>query len=1524
MRIQLRRTVLLAVFAFAFVMAFSVCTYTAHADVVVKKDESQVANAQTLAEAVEAVNSASNIKDGDSVTFIIQGNTYPGNMPAFDKRVKLDIYGVLDNDDIVKHGDESINISNAASVEIRNLDLFCDAFIDDSMKASDVSIKRVNSYGRLEIRNAGSCSIDGTREGGSRSKVQELKVLGSTGSKVKVSVIKGIEAEEKGDYYPGYEISCAECGEISNINIDNNQLVLEHARVRKLSNVDITYNKGISSYADVHTTAFVMWDSLIDLMENCTIIANQPNTSEYNIRGRAFLADTTTLTSPDKAVGTMKNCIIYGPYTGMELRNYKCSIGTIDSCVIASKVTAILNPALGIFFTAANIDNITGDTVIFSLLDSPIYFEGTCNIESELEAADGATVGNVRIGTDSGKALFNGKDTNLPDGYSWRNPESIYTKKVTPAKLRPYFTYDHAVFNYISYKCRITYHEGAGTKKPGYDKYYQSEVDGGSYCTVKGFNSDYISGVDPEVVPNPMEWRYDPKGGVPDVEERLALRADKKSYDFYPNYDYNSMYKVEFVTGAGSKVETQQVFNDNVPRKPEEPTRPGAVFDGWYLDEGCTQRYDFSESLVGSVDVERTVKLYAKWELKDCKVTFNTVKNGGRPEDQQTVTVKWGSKVTKPVNDPVYSEGEAYKHFTGWYKTAGGTTEFNFDTEIKADTTIYACFEYNHSTVTINMDGGSVPDLNAPWVRNSAGNVVYSGKVDDPISYPWDSWYSSDEPRKDHYDYGGVYQDSTFTKPVRFEDRVFWVPPTTTYYVKFVPKDYTVRYYDVSYSEYKKDTSIKPIKEESLPYGSDITYVPEDCSDRFSEWNPYTYSYNSGFSHIENWNGKVAGMEMRLFMKENPKIIFHSDIAGTRVLERVYVRKGTRLDGYADRKAEQADYNFVGWTTKPKTDGEYSYKETLPDAEKDEDDREKYPYVGFFDFSGSMPAGDINLYPVLVRDRLRVNLNTNGGTLEKSQSPEFTVDINEKLRMKGLNSAVKAGYELDGWYTQSGVKWNEDWGVTPEYCLKDEDGKAVRNEEPGKNYCYYTVGLNAVWTPQEVTVEYKEGAHGKSDAPSAKTSLGKAVVLADAPAADHGYLFTGWKDGKGGMHSAGEEFLFDDWDLVTGGKLVFTAQYEEKMPENHTISFDTAGGSYVAPVIQAEGTDIDSDGISDPVRDGYEFKGWDPEIPETMPGRDMTCKAQWEQIIKQYTISFKTAGGSVVRPITADEGAELKKPADPKKEHYVFKDWTPAFPAVMPSKDVTLSAAWEPVVYRVTFDADGGRFGDGKGTQTVSGIYDAVLTVPDEPVRDRYSFSGWDSEIPAHITGDLTIRAKWTKTGPDDPKPEPEPEPKPTPEPGPEPKPAASEEPAAAVGSLHTIGTGTVRVISAESMTVSFVKANAAGSSIKVPDSVQIGNRTYTVTEIASGAFRGSKAKTVTVGANVKVIRSGAFRSSKATTLIVKTKKLTKARVKASLKGSKIKTVKVKVGSKKVNKKYVSKYKKIFTKKNAGRKVRVK
>ena len=101
--------------------------------------------------------------------------------------------------------------------------------------------------------------------------------------------------------------------------------------------------------------------------------------------------------------------------------------------------------------------------------------------------------------------------------------------------------------------------------------------------------------------------------------------------------------------------------------------------------------------------------------------------------------------------------------------------------------------------------------------------------------------------------------------------------------------------------------------------------------------------------------------------------------------------------------------------------------------------------------------------------------------------------------------------------------------------------------------------------------------------------------------------------------------------------------------------------------------------------------------------------------------------------------------------------------------------------------------------------------------------------------------------------------------------------------------------------TAALTKAKSA-KSITVPATLNIDGKKFKVTQIKAKALKGSKA----------------------TKLTVKTKYLTKKSVKGSLKGSKIRTVKVSVGKKSVNKKYVKKYKKIFTKRNAGRKVSVK
>ena len=64
----------------------------------------------------------------------------------------------------------------------------------------------------------------------------------------------------------------------------------------------------------------------------------------------------------------------------------------------------------------------------------------------------------------------------------------------------------------------------------------------------------------------------------------------------------------------------------------------------------------------------------------------------------------------------------------------------------------------------------------------------------------------------------------------------------------------------------------------------------------------------------------------------------------------------------------------------------------------------------------------------------------------------------------------------------------------------------------------------------------------------------------------------------------------------------------------YTITFDTNGGSEIAPITQDYGTEITAP--DNPTRKGYTFKGWDKEIPETMPAENITITARWKDTEK--------------------------------------------------------------------------------------------------------------------------------------------------------------------------------------------------------------------------------------------------------------------------------------------------------------------
>ena len=61
---------------------------------------------------------------------------------------------------------------------------------------------------------------------------------------------------------------------------------------------------------------------------------------------------------------------------------------------------------------------------------------------------------------------------------------------------------------------------------------------------------------------------------------------------------------------------------------------------------------------------------------------------------------------------------------------------------------------------------------------------------------------------------------------------------------------------------------------------------------------------------------------------------------------------------------------------------------------------------------------------------------------------------------------------------------------------------------------------------------------------------------------------------------------------------------------------------------------------------------------------------------KEYTLKF-TVDGNTVSEKKLKEGAAITKPADPVKDGYIFKGWTPDIPATMPASDLTFTAVFE-------------------------------------------------------------------------------------------------------------------------------------------------------------------------------------------------------------------------------------------------------
>ena len=352
----------------------------------------------------------------------------------------------------------------------------------------------------------------------------------------------------------------------------------------------------------------------------------------------------------------------------------------------------------------------------------------------------------------------------------------------------------------------------------------------------------------------------------------------------------------------------------------------------------------------------------------------------------------------------------------------------------------------------------------------------------------------------------------------------------------------------------------------------------------------------------------------------------------------------------------RAGYTQVGWSTVDGGEKVYDFKDIYTKNEA------------------------LTLYPVWNTNKYTITFDTNGG----SEIAPITQDYGTEITVP--DNPTRKGYTFKGW------------------------DKEIPETMPAEN-----ITVKAQWEINQYTITFD--TNGGSEIAPITQDYGTEITAPDNPTRK-GYTFKGWDK--------------EIPETMPAENMTVKAQWEINQ---YTITFDTNGGSEIAPITQDYGTEITAP--DNPTRKGYTFKGWDKEIPETMPAENITVKAQWE--INQYTITFDTNGGSEIAPITQDYGTEITAPDNPTRKGYTFKGWDKEIPETMPAENITVKAQWEINQYTITFDTNGGS-----EIAPITQDYGTEITAPDNPTRKGYTFKGWDKEIPETMPAEnITVKAQW-------------------------------------------------------------------------------------------------------------------------------------------------------------------------------------
>lgn len=233
----------------------------------------------------------------------------------------------------------------------------------------------------------------------------------------------------------------------------------------------------------------------------------------------------------------------------------------------------------------------------------------------------------------------------------------------------------------------------------------------------------------------------------------------------------------------------------------------------------------------------------------------------------------------------------------------------------------------------------------------------------------------------------------------------------------------------------------------------------------------------------------------------------------------------------------------------------------------------------------TVPASDVTYTATFSGNTYTITFNTNGGSAIEPISGLYGSAVTRPV------NPTREGYTFAGW------------------------DREVPATIPAGD-----VTIEAQWTPNQYTITFD------TDGGSAVEAIAQGYgsdLTAPANPTKEGYTFAGWEPEIPATMPLNGITVKAQWTV-----------------NQYTITFNTDGGSAIAPITADYGSIIELPSIA-PTKAGYSFNGWAEEVPATMPAGDIVLTALWQRASADCALTLTGGWNWVAFPMYQEDMSDV-------------------------------------------------------------------------------------------------------------------------------------------------------------------------------------------------------------------------------------------------------------------------------------------